>query len=146
MMKILILNGPNLNTLGTRQPEIYGNESFDEFLAVLKQENPDTEIHYYQSNHEGRLIDFLQESGSGFHGILLNAGGLSHTSVCLADAVAALSVPVLEIHISHVFARESFRHHSFLSPVCKGLICGLGLEGYRFGIQYFKKLLIIYRS
>ncbi len=139
-MKLLILHGPNLNTLGNRQPEIYGSQSFEQFLADLKNENPGIELQYFQSNHEGKLIDYLQDFGAQVHGILLNAGGLTHTSVSLADAVAASSVPVLEIHISNVFARESFRHQSFLSPVCKGLICGLGFQGYRLGIQYFNLL------
>jgi 3-dehydroquinate dehydratase-2 len=137
MMKLLILHGPNLNKLGSRQPEIYGNQSFDSFLQKLRAAFPKIEISYFQSNHEGQLIDYIQEQAVGFQGILLNAGGLTHTSVSLADAVAACPVPALEIHISNVFAREPFRHQSFLSPVCKGLICGLGLEGYKLGIQYF---------
>jgi 3-dehydroquinate dehydratase-2 len=135
-MKILIVNGPNLNLLGTREPEIYGTESFDSFLPRLQAAYSQVHLQYFQSNHEGMLLDFLQEHGPRAQGIVLNAGGLSHTSVALADAVAALSVPVVEVHISNVFARESFRHHSYLTPVCRGLISGFGLSSYRLALDF----------
>ncbi len=135
MKKILIVNGPNLNTLGTRQPEIYGSTRFEDWLQEARSRYPQLELVYFQSNHEGDLIDFLQSEGPKADGLVLNAGGLAHTSVVLADAVAALPIPVVEVHISNVFARESFRHHSYLSPVCKGLITGLGLQGYDLAIQ-----------
>jgi len=134
-MKILILNGPNLNLLGKRQPEIYGNVSFDDYFTRLQTEFPQHELVYFQSNHEGALIDFLQENSTGAQGLVINAGGLTHTSVSLADAVANLPFPSIEVHISNIFARESFRHHSYLSPVCKGLVCGLGLTGYSLAIS-----------
>lgn len=138
-MKILILNGPNLNLLGKRQPEIYGNVSFDDYFTLLQTEFPQHELVYFQSNHEGALIDFLQENSAGAHGLVINAGGLTHTSVSLADAVANLAFPSVEVHISNIFAREEFRHHSYLTPVCKGLICGLGLSGYSFAISYLSQ-------
>ena len=138
-MKILILNGPNLNLLGKRQPEIYGNVSFDDYFTRLQTEFPQHELVYFQSNHEGALIDFLQENSDGAHGLVINAGGLTHTSVSLADAVANLAFPSVEVHISNIFAREEFRHHSYLSPVCKGLICGLGLTGYSLAISYLSQ-------
>jgi len=138
-MKILILNGPNLNLLGKRQPEIYGNVSFDDYFSRLQTEFPQHELVYFQSNHEGALIDFLQENSAGAHGLVINAGGLTHTSVSLADAVANLAFPSVEVHISNIFAREEFRHHSYLSPVCKGLICGLGLTGYSLAISYLSQ-------
>jgi 3-dehydroquinate dehydratase-2 len=138
-MKILILNGPNLNLLGKRQPEIYGNVSFDDYFTRLQTEFPQHELVYFQSNHEGALIDFLQENSDGAHGLVINAGGLTHTSVSLEDAVANLTFPSVEVHISNIFAREEFRHHSYLSPVCKGLICGLGLTGYSLAISYLSQ-------
>jgi 3-dehydroquinate dehydratase-2 len=138
-MKILILNGPNLNLLGKRQPEIYGNLSFDDYFSRLQVELPQHELVYFQSNHEGALIDFLQENSAGAQGLVINAGGLTHTSVSLADAVANLPFPSVEVHISNIFAREEFRHHSYLSPVCKGLICGLGLTGYSLAISYLSQ-------
>lgn len=138
-MKILILNGPNLNLLGKRQPEIYGNVSFDDYFTRLQTEFPQHELVYFQSNHEGALIDFLQENSDGAHGLVINAGGLTHTSVSLADAVANLTIPSVEVHISNIFAREEFRHHSYLSPVCKGLVCGLGLTGYSLAISYLSQ-------
>lgn len=138
-MKILILNGPNLNLLGKRQPEIYGNQSFDDYFTRLQTEFPQHELVYCQSNHEGALIDFLQENSAGAQGLVINAGGLTHTSVSLADAVANLPFPSVEVHISNIFAREEFRHHSYLSPVCKGLICGLGLTGYSLAISFLSQ-------
>ncbi len=138
-MKIHILNGPNLNLLGRREPEIYGSESFESFFEKLKNDFPEAELACFQSNHEGFLIDKLHEIGFLADGILLNAGALTHTSVALADAVAAISAPVLEVHISNVAARESFRHRSFLAAKCVGSIVGLGLDGYRLGVDFFLK-------
>ena len=135
--RILIVNGPNLNTLGTRQPEIYGSTRFEDWLEEARNRFSHVELVYFQSNHEGALIDFLQAEGPKADGLVLNAGGLAHTSVVLAEAVAALSIPTVEVHISNVFARESFRHQSYLSPVCKGVITGFGLRGYEFAIQFF---------
>jgi 3-dehydroquinate dehydratase-2 len=135
-MKILIINGPNLNLLGKREPDIYGSQTFEDFFETLKNDFPETTLEYFQSNHEGVLIDRLHEAGFSVHGIVLNAGALSHTSIAIADAVAAITTPVLEVHISNVFQREPFRHHSFLSAKCVGSIVGLGLEGYRLAVQY----------
>ncbi len=134
-MKIIIINGPNLNLLGRREPGIYGKESFDKYLKKLKIAFPDTEIDYYQSNHEGQIIDKLQETGFDYDGIVLNAGALSHTSIAIADTLSAITARVVEVHISNVFAREPFRHHSYLSPKCFGVIVGLGLKGYKLAIQ-----------
>ena len=137
MKKILIINGPNLNLIGRREPEVYGSDTMDGILAKLHNEFSDVEIEYFQSNHEGALIDRLQEAGFSENpadGIILNAGGYTHTSVALADAVAAIPVPVVEVHISNVRAREEFRHHSFLSPVCAGSIVGFGSAVYRLAL------------
>ncbi|MDO8367298.1 MAG: type II 3-dehydroquinate dehydratase [Saprospiraceae bacterium] len=136
-MKILLINGPNLNLLGTREPEIYGSQSFESFFEALKAGMPNVELEYFQSNHEGALLDKLHEAGFGADGIVFNAGALTHTSIALADAVAAISTPVIEVHISNVHRREPFRHHSFLSAHCVGSIVGLGLEGYRLAVQWF---------
>lgn len=135
-MKILIINGPNLNLLGKREPEIYGSQTFEDFFAELKQNYPGVTLGYFQSNHEGALIDKLQEAGFASDGIVLNAGALTHTSIALADAVGAVPAPVIEVHISNVHRRETFRHHSFLSAKCVGSIVGLGLEGYRLAVEY----------
>ncbi len=137
-MKILIINGPNLNLLGKREPEIYGNRSFEQFLDELHGQFPDVELDYFQSNHEGALIDRIQEVGFSTDGIVLNAGAFTHTSIALADAVGAITTPVIEVHISNVHKRESFRHHSYLSAKCVGCIVGLGLDGYRLAVEYFK--------
>ena len=137
-MKILIINGPNLNLLGKREPEIYGNRSFEQFLDELQGQFPDVELDYFQSNHEGALIDRMQELGFSTDGIVLNAGAFTHTSIALADAVGAITTPVIEVHISNVHKRESFRHHSYLSAKCVGCIVGLGLDGYRLAVEYFK--------
>lgn len=135
MKKILILNGPNLNLLGKREPEIYGNISFEACLQQLQEEfRQRADISYFQSNHEGALIDKLHETGFGYDGIVLNAGAYTHTSVALADAIKAITAPVIEVHISNVHAREDFRRHSYLSPVCKGVICGFGLNSYKLAI------------
>lgn len=135
-MKLIIINGPNLNLLGTRQPKIYGKRSFEEYFELLQLEFPGVTLHYFQSNHEGALIDKLQEVGFSYNGIILNAGAFSHTSIALADAISAIETPVIEVHISNVYQRESFRHHSYLSAVCIGSIVGLGLEGYKLAIEY----------
>ncbi|MBQ9654614.1 MAG: type II 3-dehydroquinate dehydratase [Prevotella sp.] len=136
-MKIQIINGPNLNLLGTREPGIYGSSSFDQYLPQLQARFPDVEIAYYQSNIEGELINKMQEVGFTFDGIVLNAGAYTHTSVALHDCIRSLRCPVIEVHISNVHQRESFRHHSFISSACKGVICGFGLDSYRLAIQSF---------
>lgn len=137
MKKILILNGPNLNTIGVREPNVYGYIPINDYIDNIRSEFPDLEIHIMQSNHEGDLIDFIQESGrNGYDAIILNAGGYSHTSVALRDAIASIGVPVIEVHISNIFAREEFRHKSLISPVCKGTICGFGLGSYRLALYY----------
>lgn len=136
-MKITIINGPNLNLLGKRERSIYGNQDFESFFEELKKEFPTVELSYFQSNHEGALIDKIHEIGFSEDGIILNAGGYTHTSVALTDAVAAVTTPVMEVHISNIHERETFRHHSYLTPNCVGLIMGLGLEGYKKAIQHF---------
>ncbi|MFM9057255.1 MAG: type II 3-dehydroquinate dehydratase [Bacteroidota bacterium] len=139
-MRIEIVNGPNLNLLGVREQHVYGGVGFDDFLVDLRETFPGLEIGYFQSNVEGELINHLHAIGFSADGILLNAGGYTHTSVALSDAIAAISSPVIEIHISNIYAREEFRHKSLLAPRCVGLICGLGLEGYRLGLRYFSGL------
>lgn len=134
-MKIQIVNGPNLNLLGRREPDIYGQTSFDDFLPKLQAAYPDVQIDYFQSNHEGALIDKLQEVGFSYDGIILNAGAYTHTSVALHDCIRGIKTPVIEVHISNVHQREDFRHHSFLSPACKGVICGFGLDSYRLAVE-----------
>ena len=141
-MKILIINGPNLNLLGKRQPEIYGFESFDAYLVKLKEKFPDIEIQYFQSNHEGELIDKIQQGDGQYDGIIINAGGYTHTSVAIGDAVASISTPCIEVHISNIFAREDFRKLSYLSAHCKAVISGCGLEGYEFGVREIKKIIV----
>jgi 3-dehydroquinate dehydratase II len=136
--KILILNGPNLNLLGTREPEIYGHQTFEQFLDILKEKfDKQLDIEYFQSNEEGAIINKLHEVGFTYEGILLNAGGYTHTSIAIADAVSSIKSPVIEVHISNVHARESFRGHSYLSPNCKGIIVGFGLRGYELGLYSF---------
>jgi 3-dehydroquinate dehydratase-2 len=135
--RIEIINGPNLNLTGLRQPEIYGTVTMEQMVAGLRERFPQVEIGYYQSNVEGEIINRLHEVGFTADGIVLNAGGYSHTSVAIHDAIAAITTPVIEVHISNIFAREEYRRHSLLSDVCKGVICGLGLEGYRFAIESF---------
>ena len=135
-MKILIINGPNLNMLGRREPGIYGQESFDSFLPRLQSRYPDIEIAYYQSNIEGELINKMQEVGFGnCDGIVLNAGAYTHTSIALHDCIRSLQCPVIEVHISNVHQREEFRHHSMISSACRGVICGFGLDSYRLAIE-----------
>lgn len=136
-MRLLIINGPNLNLLGMREPEIYGNEGFDAYLQRLRAKYPEVEIEYYQSNVEGELINKLHEAGFSCDGIVLNAGAYTHTSIAIADAVAAIRTPVIEVHISNVARREEFRRHSFLTPVCKGVISGFGLGAYELAVLDF---------
>ena len=134
-MKIQIVNGPNLNLLGVREPGIYGSESFENYLSKLREQYPEVEIEYYQSNVEGELINKIQEVGFSFDGIVLNAGAYTHTSIALHDCIRAIKCPVVEVHISNVHQREDFRHHSFISAACKGVICGFGLNSYRLAIE-----------
>lgn len=133
-MKIQIINGPNLNLLGVREPGIYGKDSFESYLSKLREKYPQVEIAYFQSNCEGALIDKMQEVGFSYDGIVLNAGAYTHTSVALHDCVRSLPCPVVEVHISNVHQREEFRHHSFISAACKGVICGFGLASYDLAI------------
>lgn len=140
MKRIAIINGPNLNLLGKREPEIYGAEGFDSFLEKLRHDNPDITISYFQSNVEGELINQLQQDGFTADGIILNPGGYTHTSVALGDAIAAIKTPVVEVHISNVHAREDFRKISHVSAKARGTICGLGLKGYALAIDYLKGL------
>lgn len=136
--QIIIINGPNLNLLGKREPEIYGHQTFEQYFEVLKDKyDASVELHYFQSNHEGALIDKIHEIGFSFDGIVLNAGGYTHTSIALADAISAVKSPTVEVHISNVHAREAFRHHSYLSNRCVGIMVGFGLRGYDFAIQSF---------
>lgn len=137
-MKIQIINGPNLNLLGKREPETYGNQSFEDYFVQLKSRFPAVELHYYQSNIEGELINKLHEVGFSFDGIILNAGAYTHTSVAIHDAIAAIKTPVAEVHISNVYAREEFRHKSLITSKCVGLITGFGMEGYAMGIQFIQ--------
>lgn len=154
-MKILIINGPNLNLLGRREPGIYGAQTFEDFLLKLREAYPDTEIGYYQSNHEGDIVDAIHMAGYGrdcnlagcsseelealeqqrYDGIVLNAGAYTHTSVAIHDAIKAVKIPVIEVHISNVHQREEFRHHSFISPAASGIIVGFGIDGYRLAIE-----------
>ena len=138
-MKILIINGPNLNLLGQREPGIYGSEAFEPYLESLRQHYPEVEIGYYQSNVEGELINKMQQAGfldqQMADGIVLNAGAYTHTSVALHDCIRSLKCPVIEVHISNVHQREEFRHHSMISAACKGVICGFGLDSYRLAVE-----------
>ncbi|HNW75086.1 MAG: 3-dehydroquinate dehydratase [Bacteroidales bacterium] len=136
-MKILIINGPNLNLLGTREPELYGITSFESYLKKLRTRYPQITLEYYQSNVEGEIINALHNAGFLYEGIILNAGGYAHTSVAIADAIRAIRTPVVEVHISNTFAREPFRHISFLAANVKGSIIGFGLESYRLAIESF---------
>lgn len=154
-MKILIINGPNLNLLGRREPGIYGDQTFEGFLAKLRAAYPETEIGYYQSNHEGDIVDAIHKAGYGrdanlagcsadeldaleanrYDGIVLNAGAYTHTSVAIHDAIKAVKIPVIEVHISNVHQREEFRHHSYISPAASGIIIGFGIDGYRLAVE-----------
>ena len=138
-MKIQIINGPNLNLLGLREPTIYGSEGFDSYISQLRNLYSIIEIDYYQSNVEGELINKLHEVGFSYDGIIINAGGYTHTSVALADAIAAIKTPVVEVHISNIYAREGYRHVSLTGKNCKGVLTGFGLDGYRLAIESFLK-------
>jgi 3-dehydroquinate dehydratase-2 len=138
--KIIIINGPNLNLLGKREPEIYGGDSFEEFFKKLQSKNSELELQYYQSNIEGKLVSKIQQADEEFDGILLNAAAYTHTSVAIHDAIGAITVPVVEIHISNIYKREEFRHKSIISSKCVGMISGLGLKGYQLGLEYFKTI------
>lgn len=137
MKKILIINGPNLNLIGTREKSIYGNQFFIDYFERLKEIYPGIDLELFQSNIEGELINKLQEVGFSYDGIILNAGGYTHTSVAIADAVLAIEAPVTEVHISNIYAREEFRHYSLISPYCKGSIAGFGLDSYRLAVESF---------
>lgn len=136
-MKIIIINGPNLNLLGVREPEKYGSQTFESYFSDLKSKYPNVDLEYFQSNHEGVLLDKIHSVGFSYDGIILNAGALTHTSIALADAIAAIKTPVIEVHISNVHAREEFRHHSFISKNAKGIIVGFGIKGYELALQNF---------
>lgn len=136
-MKILIINGPNLNLLGKREPEVYGSESFESYFETLQNQFHTIELSYFQSNIEGELISKLQEVGFSFDGIILNAGAYTHTSIGIADAIKAITTPVVEVHISNTFSRETFRHQSFISPHAKGVIIGFGLKSYELALKSF---------
>ncbi|SMO36869.1 3-dehydroquinate dehydratase [Saccharicrinis carchari] len=138
-MKLLILNGPNLNLLGKREVDIYGHQTFESYFAQLQKNYPNVELHYFQSNSEGELIDKLHQVGFSYQGVIFNAGAYTHTSIALSDAIAAISSPVIEVHISNIYKRESYRHHSYLSPVCTGSIAGFGLYSYNLAIEAFQK-------
>lgn len=138
-MKIQIINGPNLNLLGKREPSVYGNQSFEDFFEELKKQFPEAELHYYQSNVEGEIINKLHETGFSFDGIIINAGAYTHTSVAIHDAIGAIKTPVIEVHISNVYAREEFRHKSLITSKCIGMLTGFGMEGYALAIQHFIK-------
>lgn len=137
MTRILIINGPNLNLLGVREPGIYGNNSMESYLETLRSQYPNYSIEYFQSNHEGEIIDMLHKVGfeESLAGIVLNAGAYTHTSLAIADAISAINVPVIEVHISNVHSREEVRHHSMISSVCRGVIAGFGMNSYRLGIE-----------
>ncbi len=137
MLQIAIVNGPNLNLLGVREPHIYGNQSFDQYVAGLKERFPQVQIHTYQSNVEGELINYLHSCMGKMQGIVLNAGAYTHTSIAIADAVSAIGIPVVEVHISNVLAREDYRKTSFIADKCVGSISGLGMEGYALAVRYF---------
>jgi 3-dehydroquinate dehydratase II len=137
--KIIIINGPNLNLLGKREPEIYGTLSFEGYFETLKTQFPEIDLFYFQSNHEGDLLDKIHEIGFSYDGIIINAGAYTHTSIAIADAIAAVKTPTIEVHISNIHAREAFRHHSFLAQNCVGSIVGLGLKGYALAIDFFIK-------
>ena len=137
MKKIIIINGPNLNLLGQRETDIYGNKSFENYLSDLKSKYTDVEIEYFQSNIEGEIIDKLQEVWFSFDGIILNAAAYTHTSVGIADSIAAINTPVIEVHISNIYAREKFRHNSLISRNAKGVICGFGLQSYELALKAF---------
>ena len=135
-MKIQIINGPNLNLLGKRETSIYGSQSFEEFLDTLKKRFPSIDIHYYQSNVEGEIINKIHEVGFSFDGIIINAGAYTHTSVAIHDAIGGIKTPVVEVHISNVYGREEFRHKSLITSKCVGMLTGFGMEGYAMALNY----------
>ncbi len=137
MKKIAIINGPNLNLTGRREPEVYGATTFEQYLHQLRTAHPEVQITYCQSNLEGQLIDLIQHLGFEADGLIVNLGGYSHTSVALRDALLAVPAPKIEVHLSNIFAREDYRHHSYITSACRGLICGLGLQGYELALQSF---------
>lgn len=139
-MHIAIINGPNLNLLGKREQEVYGSQTFDNYFEQLKSKFPDVTFNYFQSNIEGELIDQVQQMGNVCEGIVLNAGAYTHTSIGLGDSVSAVKTPVVEVHISNIYAREEYRHHSFLTGKCVGVISGLGLKGYELAVEYLLKI------
>jgi 3-dehydroquinate dehydratase-2 len=136
-MNIIIINGPNLNLLGKREKDIYGEEKFDSFFKNLQSGYPEVNLHYFQSNNEGTIIDKIHEIGFTYDGIIINAGAFTHTSLAIRDAIAGIETPAIEVHISNIFKRESFRHLSYIAPVCVGSISGFGLESYRLALNYF---------
>jgi 3-dehydroquinate dehydratase-2 len=136
-MKIIIINGPNLNLLGKREPEVYGHLTFEEYFALIQQKYPQAELEYYQSNIEGELISKIQETGFSYDGIILNAGAYTHTSIGIGDAIKAVTTPVIEVHISNTFSRETFRHQSYISPVSSGIVIGFGLKSYELALLSF---------
>jgi 3-dehydroquinate dehydratase-2 len=136
-MKIIIINGPNLNLLGKREPDVYGSETFEDYLLALQSNYPSLTLEYYQSNIEGELINKIQEVGLSYDGIILNAAAYTHTSIGIGDAIKAISTPVVEVHISNTFSRETFRHQSYISPNAKGVIIGFGLKSYELALQSF---------
>lgn len=137
VMKLMVINGPNLNLLGVREPSVYGSQTFDEYFITLQNSFQNIELEYYQSNIEGEIINKLHEVGFSYEGVILNAGGYTHTSVAIRDAIASIKTPVVEVHISNVFAREEFRHSSMIAPKCKGSISGFGLDSYRLAVESF---------
>lgn len=139
MKKLIIINGPNLNLLGVREREVYGAETMEDCLAGLREEFPEVDLNYYQSNVEGELINKIQEVGFSYDGIIINAGGYSHTSVAIHDALKSVVAPAVEVHVSNIFSREEYRHHSLLSSACVGMICGMGMDGYRLAVMALLK-------
>ena len=135
MKHIEIINGPNLNLTGLREPEVYGSTTMEEYIASLRKQFPEVEIGYYQSNVEGELIDRIQQVGFRYDGLIVNLGGYSHSSVALHDALLAVPAPKIEVHLSNIFAREEYRHHSLITSACRGMVCGLGLQGYELAIR-----------
>ena len=135
MKHIEIINGPNLNLTGVREPEVYGSTTMEEYLDGLRKRFPEVEITYYQSNVEGELIDRIQQVGFRYDGLIVNLGGYSHTSVALRDALLAVPAPKVEVHLSNIFAREEYRHHSLITSACRGMVCGLGLQGYELALR-----------
>lgn len=135
-MKILIINGPNLNMLGTRQPDLYGHQSFDNYLEQLQQAMPHVQLAYFQSNHEGAIIEQIQQAAVTYNALIINPGAYSHTSIAIADAIRSISLPVVEVHLTNIHAREAYRQHSFTAQACRGIISGFGLDSYRLAVLH----------